>query len=75
MVAGGFSDSSVRLWDLKKTAKDKEKEKVLNYYYYCYNYNYNYSLHITHYSLFIILFLARNKLENANYERDQIIDD
>lgn len=25
MVAGGFSDSSVRLWDLKKSAKDKEK--------------------------------------------------
>lgn len=26
MVAGGFADSSVRLWDLKKSAKDKEKQ-------------------------------------------------
>jgi transcription initiation factor TFIID subunit 5 len=25
LVAGGFSDSSVRLWDLKKSAKEKEK--------------------------------------------------
>eukprot|EP00026_Physarum_polycephalum_P004444 Phypoly_transcript_04463.p1 GENE.Phypoly_transcript_04463~~Phypoly_transcript_04463.p1 ORF type:complete len:668 (+),score=124.44 Phypoly_transcript_04463:86-2005(+) len=28
LVAGGFADSSVRLWDLKKSAKEKEKKQV-----------------------------------------------
>lgn len=28
LVAGGFSDSSVRLWDLQKSAKEKEKKQA-----------------------------------------------